>query len=95
MNCRNCPTCGQPIRKSDPIEDARDGLAAYCYEFGIIIDWDDSVREVDAARLLNREPRTLANWRFIDKPIPFKKSRGRVRYKLRDLAKFLYEEENS
>jgi len=82
-----CPTCGHPIAAGDA--DARDALTlmrAAALMAGIQMTWDDHVTERDAARLLNRAPRTLRNRRALDRPLPFRKRAGRIEYALADLA---------
>jgi hypothetical protein len=51
------------------------------------------VREADAAQLLCRSPKTLANWRFNGAGIPHKKIAGA--YELRALAQWLFEHEQN
>lgn len=89
-----CKHCGQPypINSASEAEKLLEQLSNFCKESGIIVDWSGSISEENAAELLNRDVRTIQNWRYGHQPIRFQKLRGRVRYKLTDLAEFIIAE---
>lgn len=67
-------------------------LERWCRENGHIVLAGDRVFEDAAALILDRAPGTLANWRSNGGAVvPFYRSRGRgrVTYRLRDLARYL------
>ena len=66
-------------------------LRAACIERGILVSGDGFIRESDAARLLSRAPVTLRNWRYCEKPLPFRMFAGRIEYSIEALANFLIE----
>ena len=63
-------------------------LARWCRENGCNVSADGAVDEETAAALLERSPGTLTNWRAQNVGPPWYR-RGRVRYRLVDLAAFL------
>jgi hypothetical protein len=64
-------------------------LRAACIGCGIVVSGDGFIKESDAARLLNRAPVTLRNWRYYERPLPFRMFAGRIEYSIEALAKFL------
>jgi len=69
-------------------------LQAACSELGILVDWEASVSEADAARLLGRSLATLRNRRGLDCPIAFMRRGNRIRYTLQEIARYLASENN-
>jgi hypothetical protein len=86
-----CPHCG-PVLGADDVEVKFDELRTACVD---AVAFDATVREADAAQLLCRSPKTLANWRFNGAGIPHKKIAGVLRYELRALAQWLLEHEQN
>jgi hypothetical protein len=83
-----CPTCGHAIASlPDPDADALTLMRAACVTMQIVRSWDDHVSERDAAKLLNRSPKTLRNRRALDRPLPFRRRGGRVEYALIDVCR--------
>ena len=68
-----------------------DQLRAACADLGIPVSADGYIRESHAARLINRDTVTLRNWRYCEKPLPYRLFAGRIEYRLDDLAAFLAE----
>lgn len=81
MPCDNCacPDCGAA---RDPVGQLRE----WCRARGHWVGPDDRVPESVAALLLGRSSKTLANWRCDLEGPPFLKIRGRIYYRLADLA---------
>ncbi len=73
------PTCGSKL----------DQLTAACRDLGITISGDGWIREHGAARLLGRSAFTLRNWRYAERPLPYRILGGRIEYRLADLADWL------
>ena len=95
---RTCPQCGGAGIIADEtgahiVEAKVEELRSCCRDSGIPVSVTGTVTESEAARLLDRAPPTLANWRYGDAPIPFRKVNGRVRYALSDLAAWMLENE--
>ena len=85
-----CPHCGGTgeIPCGD-LEGKVEELRAACIVAGIVVSVTGTMTEADAARLLDRAPATLANWRYAERPIPYRRARGRIRYALTDLAAWM------
>lgn len=81
---RTCPCCGQMLPEADrgPVAELR----AWCAENGHPVYALDRVSEATAAAILGREPGTLRNWRAQGAPLAYVRIRGRVSYRLEDLA---------
>lgn len=79
-----CAECGHHAAGIDTLEQIR----RWCEENGYLITADGAVYEDVAARLLDRAPGTLANWRTAGTGPPYYRSgrTGRVRYRLTDIA---------
>ena len=81
-----CPYCGGTGElPCTDIEAKVEELRAACIGAGIVVSALGNITEADAARLLDRAPATLANWRYAERPIPFRSVNGRVRSALTDL----------
>ena len=84
-----CPHCNgtgllQPSRAA-----LLDLMRTACRDRSIWLSPDDRVREADAATLVGLQPKTLANRRYEDAPIPFVMRAGRPLYALADLAAWM------
>lgn len=90
-----CPHCGQPMptSRAEAIEAQVTTWRAWCRQNGRWVSPDDRVNEATAAELLGRTSFTLRNWRSAGQPLPFVRVRGRISYRLRDLALMLEESE--
>jgi hypothetical protein len=91
-----CPHCGHLLDADDHQTTVED-LRRTCRENG----WGfpaDRVSEQTAARLLDRSPGTLRNWRsFGSRPLPYSRpgsGRGRITYRLADVAEFMDRQDN-
>ena len=81
-----CPYCGGTGGShAADLEGKVEELRAACIVAGIVVSALGNITEADAARLLDRAPATLANWRYAERPIPFRSVNGRVRSALTDL----------
>ncbi len=87
-----CPCCGCEIDPEPAVSvgDLRD----YCRQHGLPIFPGGRVSELVAAELLGKASGTLKNWRCTHGPaqLPYVRSgggRGRISYRLADLADFL------
>ena len=75
---------------TDPVAALVAQFEALCRERGYWISIDGRVSEDVAAELLDRAAGTLRNWRAnAGTSVPFFRHRGRVTYRLHDLAKHL------
>lgn len=88
-----CPHCGKPM--TTPADREADlwrivaELRDWCDEHGIRRAPGERIREADAARLLDRAPGTLGNWRLAGAG-PKHSAIGRTTYyALPDLAAFI------
>jgi hypothetical protein len=95
-----CPHCrgtglAPPAADVRAIEAMAASLRAACEAAKAPISGDDRVDETTAAMLLGKSRKTLANWRFIDRPLAFVTRRGRVFYELAELARWLVENGDS
>jgi hypothetical protein len=90
-----CPHCGQPMptSRAEAIEARVATWRAWCGQNGRWVSPDDRVNEATAAELIGRTSFTLRNWRSAGQPLPFVRVRGRISYRLRDLALMLEESE--
>lgn len=93
MTARACPRCRGTGVIEDPDDDAaikREGaiLRAACRDLAIPITPPDLIHQRDAARLIGKSAKTLANWATDSQPIPIKKIGGRNFYSLSDLAAY-------
>ena len=68
----------RPFEQDDPVAAKVEMLRAACIERGIVVSGDGFIKESDAARLLNRAPVTLRNWRYCEKPLPIRMFAGRI-----------------
>lgn len=66
-----------------------EGLRAACVATGALVTGDGRVDEGMAATLIGKARKTLANWRFEHRPIPFITRNGRVLYRLDDIARWM------
>ena len=90
-----CHFCGSTgVLPCDDLEaKVEEKLRAACDDAGIVVSVTGTVTEADAARLVDRAPTTLANWRYAERSIPFRRINGRIRYALSDLARWQIENE--
>ena len=91
MTHQFCPHCGALLDDDEP-PCIVDQLKQACAEKDWPVFPGDRVSELVAAQLLGRALGTLRNWRSGSRPLAFVRNgsgRGRVSYKLSDLAKFL------
>jgi hypothetical protein len=74
---RLCPRCAGTGFIADETDAALEGkiaeLLTACRVAGIPVSVTSTVTETDASRLVDRAPTTLANWRYANAPIPFRK----------------------
>ena len=86
---RCCPHCNGTgyVSEAEPVEITAD-LERACVERGIWVSPDGRVREADAADLIGMAAKTLRNWRYVDRRLPFVTRSGRPLYALADLADF-------
>ena len=90
-----CPNCGwRPPADEVALERKLEELRLACSRGGITIGLMGTVTESDAARLLDRKPGTLRNWRYGEGSLSFVMRNGRVRYALADLANWLIEHDD-
>lgn len=86
------PLSDSPEQPNDPVDQAAHQFRQRCQELGIHIIDNSWVREADAARLINRSPDTMRNWRQNgEDKIPYKKITNRTCYSLYDLARYKVE----
>jgi hypothetical protein len=79
--CPNCPHCVAPKTTADRIRE-------WCAINARYVSIDEAVDEETAAEILERARSTLANWRSAGRgPRSFR--RGRIRYRIDDLAEWL------
>lgn len=91
---RFCSHCGQPMPLSpaDVVEARVAAWRVWCRENGRWVSpADDRVDENTAAELLGVSPFTMRNWRSARQPLRFVRVRGRVSYRLHDLALMIEE----
>jgi hypothetical protein len=81
-----CPHCGQVMPRS---RITADDLRRWCLNNGYLVLPDGAVRESAAAAILGRAAGTLRNWRNGAGTVPLYRHRGRVTYRLHDLAEHL------
>ena len=81
-----CPCCGAPMQEADPVAVEVQKIRSWCAANGIQIVLTDCIRQADAARYLGRAHQTLRNWGDL---IPARRVRGRVYYRLSDVAEFV------
>src|SRR6185312_13209573 len=83
-----CPHCGQPmpLSRAKAIEAQMAAWRTWCKQNGRWVSPDDRVNETTAAELLGVSPFTMRNWRSARQPLSFVRVRGRISYRLRDLA---------
>jgi hypothetical protein len=84
-----------PIELAQAPEDPVERLRRWCRENGHVVLPDASVYEDTAARILDRSPGTLKNWRGRGgDQLPFYRHgrSGRIRYRLTDLADAIEEQ---
>ena len=84
-----CSCCGGTGRvpAADPVAELR----AWAESRGHVVLPGDRVAEHVAAAMLGREPGTLRNWSYSDRPLPFVTVRGRRTYRLTDIAAMFQE----
>ena len=85
-----CPHCGGTGVLDELVDD--DDVRRQCADLGIPVTLGDTILEADLARLLEREPKTIANWRHTHQPIPPRRIARRWRYAITDIARFLASE---
>jgi len=95
---RFCDACGQltpEVRKAEAIEARLITMRSWCQQNGKWVSPDDRVDEATAAELLGVSPFTMRNWRSARQPLAFfrVRGRGRISYRLRDLAMMIEEGE--
>ena len=88
-----CMCCGQPLQPqheghADRVGERVEAMRQWCSDRGVWLGPADDVSEQTAAALLGRAPETLRSWRGTDQRLPFRKSGGRIRYALSDIAAF-------
>ena len=90
-----CPNCGQlmPTSRAEAIEARMAAWLTWCRDNGKWVSPDGRVDESTAAELLGVSPFTMRNWRSARQPLPFVRMRGRISYRLRDLAMMIEESE--
>lgn len=91
-----CPNCGQPmpLSRAEAVEARVVSWRVWCRDNGRWVSpADDRVDENTAAELLGVSPFTMRNWRSARQPLPFIRVRGRISYRLRDLAMMIEESE--
>ena len=91
-----CPNCGQPmpLSRAAVVEVRVAAWRTWCRENGRWVSpADDRVDESTAAELLGVSPFTMRNWRSARQPLSFVRVRGRISYRLRDLAMMIEESE--
>ncbi len=93
MTEHTCPHCQRTFATEEPPETTAAQLATWCSDRGYNVSADDCVGEDGAAAILQRSPATLTNWRAMNVGPAFHR-RGRVRYRLVDLAAFLNSDRN-
>lgn len=87
MKCSHCDGTGI----KDPGDFRTEQMRQWCKDFGVDIPPDDTVDRSMAARILDRSTYTLRNWALTDSGPKFRKCpNGRYRYKLEDLTKWLW-----
>jgi hypothetical protein len=69
-------------------------IERFCRDNGLPVSWDGFINESTAARLLDRAPGTLRNWRGQHRPLTYRRLRGQVKYSLQNIAWVLIEAEN-
>lgn len=92
LRCPCCAHCApaadfDEIEKFDEIAEESARIVAWCRNNGAAILRGDLVRQIDAARLLDRAQKTLQNW--AGGVIPVQRLRGRAYYRVLDLAVFI------
>lgn len=92
---KHCPTCRCQAHALDPVEVKLLELQKLCKTNGVQVSYDGSVSELSVAKLLNRQTKTIRNWRYADQPMLYRKIRGRVTYPLKEVAALLVREELS
>jgi hypothetical protein len=93
---RRCPHCGRPLPEQRPAV-VVDEPRRFCRERNLVIFAGDRVDENGASTILGKANGTLRNWRAQALPLPFSRTgagRGRVFYRLQDLADFMSREDS-
>lgn len=87
---KRCPTCGGTGDiPDDPVDAVIAAMRAACRSQGFVVAWDDRVRDVAAAWLLDgRATGTLANWRAQKTGPTYIERNGNVLYLLADIARY-------
>lgn len=81
-----CPHCGNHLGEDlDPIAKLRRWLR----EQNLFVGPMDEVDETTAAKVLNLQPKTLANQRYLRRAPPHRLKAGRAWYKVEGLAALL------
>ena len=84
-----CPHCHGTGVLPNGLDDTAAELRKSCSARGIVVAPDDTVSEPDAAKILNRSPFTLRNWRLYEDGGPaYTLSGVRARYSLSALADY-------
>lgn len=83
---KHCPTCTCAIHQEERIETKVLELKSHCQELEIYVSYDGWISEQSAGTLLQRTDKTIKNWRYSDRPLPFRKISGRIQYSLREIA---------
>ena len=91
-----CPHCGGQLPEMTAASNASSGLAARivamraeCHLRGIPVTFDGFVTEADAAVLLKKSPKTLANRRGIDQPLIYRKVGRTVECSIESICRWL------
>jgi len=95
-NDLRCPHCGGELLELPPASNARSGLVeriaamrAECQLRGIPVTFDGFVTEADAAVLLKKSPKTLANRRGIDQPLVYRKVGRTVECSIESICRWI------
>ena len=96
MSCPHCPHCNPDLARvaalePDGLEATVMQLRAHCIQSGIPVLPFATVREEDAAKLMNLRPKTLKHRRALDDPsLPsFEIRSGRALYALASIAAWM------
>lgn len=78
-----------PADVSAPINGTAIDIEAICRSLDIAISPDGFISESGFAAIVGKSEYTVRNWRYISRPIPFRKIGRRIEYRSRDVAAFL------
>ena len=90
--CACCGGTGYVVTLPEAeVEAIAAGLREACRAAGMRVTGDDRVEESTAAALIGRTTKTLRNWRYTHRPIPFVERCRRISYGIPDLARWMHE----